>query len=145
MPFPCLIMKICKKYGVIEQKYAEKTKLEPGILNSSILTKSVSQSRVPRSLPGGTYLTSMPAKNALKSTLYKKLFCQGISIIESLRKSKKESREMARKQTRMDHWLEWLSRRSEGSTSEPYAPPPIVQEDDSDDFGGDEPEWEDED
>lgn len=39
----------------------------------------------------------------------------------------------------MDHRMEWLSQRAEGSTSERYAPPPIVQEEDSDDFTGDEP------
>lgn len=98
MPYLCLITKICRKYRVTGQKNAEKPKLEPGIINSSILTKSVSQSQVPRSLPSGTYLTSMLAKNAPKSTWYKRLFCQGVSIIESLRKSKKESQEMARKQ-----------------------------------------------
>lgn len=40
----------------------------------------------------------------------------------------------------MDYHMEWLSRRAEGSTSKPYAPPPIVQEEDSDAFTGDEPE-----
>lgn len=143
MPYPCLIKKICRKYGVTGQKYAEKTKLEPGVINSNILTRSTSQSRAPRNLPGGTYLTSMSARGAPKPTWYKKLFCQGVSIIGSLRKGKKEHREMARRQARMDHRLEWLTRQAEGSTSEPYAPPPIVEEEDSDDLRGMEPAWDD--
>ncbi|KAF7152003.1 hypothetical protein RHSIM_Rhsim01G0146700 [Rhododendron simsii] len=112
MSYPCLITKICRRYRVTGQKYLDKAKLEPAVINNSILTKSVSQSRVPR----------------------------GVSIIESMRKSKKESREMAQRQARMEHRLEWLSRRAEGSTQEPYAPPLIVQEEDSDDFAGNEPD-----
>ncbi|KAF7127184.1 hypothetical protein RHSIM_Rhsim11G0004000 [Rhododendron simsii] len=53
------------------QKYLEKTKLEPGVINSNILTKSVSQSRVPQGMPKGSYLTTMPARNAPKSAWYK--------------------------------------------------------------------------
>ncbi|KAF7148883.1 hypothetical protein RHSIM_Rhsim03G0106900 [Rhododendron simsii] len=92
------------------QKHMETTKLEPGVINSSILTRSMSQSRAPRNLPGGTYLTSMPARGALKPTWYKKLFCQDVSIIGSLRKEKEECWEMAWRQVRMDHRLEWLTR-----------------------------------
>lgn len=115
MPFSCLITKICFDQGVSSvREYAELTKLESGIINSTILTKSISQSRIPRGMPGGTsggsYLTTMPPRNAKKPIWYKKLFSQGVSIIESLRKEKKERREMARKQTRMDHRLVWLSR-----------------------------------
>lgn len=120
-------------------KYTGNDGLEPGIINSTILTKSVSQSRILRGVPGGSYLTTMPPRNAMKTAWYKKLFCQGVAIIDNLRKSKIESWEMAQRQARMDHRMEWLSRRAEGSTTEPYAPPPIEQEEDSDDFGGNEP------
>ncbi|KAF7148478.1 hypothetical protein RHSIM_Rhsim03G0131000 [Rhododendron simsii] len=87
----------------------EKTKLEPGVINSSNLIRSTSQSRALKTLPGETYLTSMPACSAPKPTWYKKLFCQGVSIIGSPRKDKKERQEMARRQARMDHRLEWLT------------------------------------
>lgn len=83
MPYPCLITKICRRHGVAGQKYLEKTRLEPGIINKNILTKSVTQSQVPRGVLGGSYLTTMPPRNANKTAWYKKLFCQGVSIMES--------------------------------------------------------------
>ncbi|KAF7133347.1 hypothetical protein RHSIM_Rhsim09G0090100 [Rhododendron simsii] len=112
----------------------ENGRLEPGIINSSILTKSMSQSRVPRAAPGRSYLTSIPSRDASRPVWYKKLFYQGVAIIGSLRKDKKERREMTRKQDRIEHRLEWLSRRQEGLTDEPYVPPLVEQAEDSDDF-----------
>lgn len=44
MPYLCLITKICRAHEVTEQKYMDNNRLEPGIINSSILTQSVSQS-----------------------------------------------------------------------------------------------------
>ncbi|KAF7113241.1 hypothetical protein RHSIM_RhsimUnG0146200 [Rhododendron simsii] len=99
----------------------------------------MSQTRVLRVAPARDYLTRMPPREAMKSVWSKKVFCQGVAIIECLRKEKKERREMARKQNRMEHRLEWLTRRAEGTTSEPYTPPPIEPAEDSDDFAGDEP------
>ncbi|KAF7116035.1 hypothetical protein RHSIM_RhsimUnG0040400 [Rhododendron simsii] len=89
----------------------ENGRLEPRIINSSVLTKSMSQSRVPRAALGWSYLTSLPPRDASKPVWYKKLFCQGAAIIGSLRKEKKERQKIARKQDRMEDHLERLSRR----------------------------------
>ncbi|KAF7153554.1 hypothetical protein RHSIM_Rhsim01G0160400 [Rhododendron simsii] len=118
-------------------------KLEPGVLNSSILTKSVSQSRgtmEAEGVLGGSYLTTMPSKRAKQSVWSKLLFCQGVAIMNSHCKLKKEIWENARRQERMDHWLDYIVSRQDGSTNEPYAPPPIEDVKDSDDFVGEEPE-----
>jgi hypothetical protein len=139
MPYPCLITKICRAQGATSEKFMENGRLEPGIINSAILAKSQSQSRHPRAAPGGTYLTSMPPRDAPRPAWYKKMFCQGVAIIGSLRKEKKERREISRKQDRMEHRLDWLTRHAEGSCSGPYVPPDVVQAEDSDDFAGDEP------
>lgn len=81
----------------------------------------------------------MPPREAPRPVWYKKMFCQGVAIIGSLRKDKKERREIARKQNRREHRLEWLTRQAEGSASEPYVPSPVEQAEDSDDFAEDEP------
>ncbi|KAI8530234.1 hypothetical protein RHMOL_Rhmol11G0040200 [Rhododendron molle] len=87
-------------------------------------------------VPGGSYLTTMPPKGVKQSVWQKLFFCQGVETMNSHRKLKKEIRENAKRQARIDH--------KEGSTSEPYAPPPIEEAEDSDDFGGEEPESDDE-
>lgn len=53
MPYPILITKICRTQGASSEKYKENGWLEPGIINSTVLTKSMSQSRVPRTALGG--------------------------------------------------------------------------------------------
>ncbi|KAI8551259.1 hypothetical protein RHMOL_Rhmol06G0171500 [Rhododendron molle] len=139
MPFPYLITKICKEQGATASKYMEKSRLEPGIINITVLTKSMSQTRVPRATPAGDYLTTVLPRDAPKQAWYKKLFYQGVAMIASRRKEKKERRVMARKQDHMEHRLEWLISRAEGSSAEPYVPPPVEQAEDSDDFARDEP------
>lgn len=141
MPFPCLVTKICKSSGVRNGKYVELEKLNPGILNSTTLTKSISQSRVSRNIPGGNYLTTMPPRNAKKPVWGKLLFCQNVVSMGCLKKIKKETRDNARRQRRLDHKMDWLQRRQEGSTSEPYALPPMEPQDDSDDFAGGESDF----
>lgn len=143
MPFPCLVTKICKSSGVMSSKYAELERLKPGILNSTTLTKSISQSRVPRDIPSGNYLTTMPPRNAKKPVWWKLLFCQHVASMGCLKKIKKDTRNNARRQRRLDHKMDWLQRRQEGSTSEPYVPLPMEPENDSDDFGGGESDFED--
>ncbi|KAF7131954.1 hypothetical protein RHSIM_Rhsim09G0079300 [Rhododendron simsii] len=148
MPYPCMVTKICLEKGVPRDAYEEWGKLEPGIINSSILTRSASQVRGAlgdEGVRGGSYLTTMPPKRAKQSVWQKLLFCQGVATINSHRKLKREIRENARRQQRIDHKLDYVLRRQEGTVSEPYVPQPDVEAEDSDDFAGEEPESGDED
>lgn len=75
MPFPCLVTKICLSQGVTSNKYASPELLGPGVINNTILMKSISQSKGPMNVPGGEYLTTMPPKGDKKASWWKKLFC----------------------------------------------------------------------
>ncbi|KAF7147577.1 hypothetical protein RHSIM_Rhsim03G0020700 [Rhododendron simsii] len=52
---------------------------------------------------GGSYLTTMPPKRAKQSVWQKLMFCQGVATMNSHRKLKREIRENARRQQRIDH------------------------------------------
>lgn len=56
----------------------------------------------------------------------------------------KENGASARRQERLDRRMDWFQRRVEGTSTEPYVPPPIVQEADYDDFDEEESDPKDE-
>ncbi|KAF7146419.1 hypothetical protein RHSIM_Rhsim04G0138300 [Rhododendron simsii] len=86
-----------------------------------------------------SYLTTIPPERAKQSVWQKLLFCQGVPTMNSHRKLKREIRENARRQQRIDHKLDYVLGRQERSVSEPYVPPPDEEVEDSDDFAGEEP------
>ncbi|KAF7132399.1 hypothetical protein RHSIM_Rhsim09G0092800 [Rhododendron simsii] len=91
--------------------------------------------------PRGAYLTTLPPKGARAASWNKLLFCQGVAIMGCMKKIKKETRDNARRQQRIDHKLDWVMSRGQGQASEPYEPPPVEPDEDSDDFAGGEPEF----
>ncbi|KAF7130512.1 hypothetical protein RHSIM_Rhsim05G0097800 [Rhododendron simsii] len=130
------------KDKVPKSKFEEREKLNPGDINNSILTRSISQSRPAAvAAPRGAYLTTLPPKGARAASWNKLLFCQGVAIMGCMKKIKKETRDNARRQRRIDHKLDWVVSRGPGQASEPYEPPPIEPDEDSDDFAGGEPEF----
>ncbi|KAF7149711.1 hypothetical protein RHSIM_Rhsim02G0157600 [Rhododendron simsii] len=73
-------------------KFGEREKLNPGDINSSILTRSISQSRpAVVATPRGAYLTTLPPKGARAASWNKLLFCQGVAIMGCMKKIKKET------------------------------------------------------
>ncbi|KAF7123595.1 hypothetical protein RHSIM_Rhsim12G0046000 [Rhododendron simsii] len=131
-----------EEYKVPKSKFEEREKLNPGDINNSILTRSISQSRPAAvAAPRGAYLTTLPPKGARAASWNKLLFCQGVAIMGCMKKIKKETRDNARRQRRIDHKLDWVVSRGPGQASEPYEPPPIEPDEDSDDFAGGEPEF----
>ncbi|KAF7138058.1 hypothetical protein RHSIM_Rhsim07G0191700 [Rhododendron simsii] len=92
MPFPCLVTAICLAQKVPASKFGEREKLNPGDINSSILTRSISQSRPAAvAAPRGAYLTTLPPKGARAASWNKLLFCQGVAIMGCMKKIKKET------------------------------------------------------
>ncbi|KAI8559903.1 hypothetical protein RHMOL_Rhmol04G0212000 [Rhododendron molle] len=63
-------------------KFVDREKLNPGDINSSILTRSISQSRpATAAAPRGAYLTTLPPKGAKSASWNKLLFCQRVAIM----------------------------------------------------------------
>ncbi|KAF7130055.1 hypothetical protein RHSIM_Rhsim10G0126400 [Rhododendron simsii] len=85
------------------------------------------------SAPRGAYLTTLPLKGARSASWNKLLFCQEVAIMGCMKKIKKETRDNARRQWRIDHKLDWVVNRGAGQASEP--------DEGSDDFAGGEPEF----
>ena len=131
MPFPCLITDIARDSGLTGSKWFNNDPLIPGPIDSTILTKSIAQTRGTRS---GAYLTTEPAPNASNTTWLQKIFCQGVATIRSHQKIKREVRQNTRLQQQMNHRQEWMVGRIEGSTSDPYVPLEWGELEVSDDF-----------
>ncbi|KAF7141544.1 hypothetical protein RHSIM_Rhsim06G0180700 [Rhododendron simsii] len=135
------VYRLVNQLNVPKSKFVEREKLNPGDINNSILTRSISQSRPATvATPRGAYLTTLPPKGARAASWNKLLFCQGVAIMGCMKKIKKETRDNARRQRRIDHKLDWVVSRGQGQASEPYEPPPMEPDEDSDDFAGGEPE-----
>ncbi|KAF7144517.1 hypothetical protein RHSIM_Rhsim04G0242500 [Rhododendron simsii] len=135
------VYRLVNQLNVPKSKFEEREKLNPGDINSSILTRSISQSRPATvAAPRGAYLTTLPPKGARAASWNKLLFCQGVAIMGCMKKIKKETRDNARRQRRIDHKLDWVVSQGQGQASEPYEPPPMEPDKDSDDFAGGEPE-----
>jgi hypothetical protein len=140
MPFPCLITAIARDSGLQGAKWFNNDPLVPGPIDSTILTKSIAQSRGVR---GAAYLTTEPPPSSTNTTWLQKLFCQGVATIRSHQKLKREVRQNARMQQMMNHREEWIVGRLEGSTTTPYVPLELPELEVSDDFADEaEPEEE---
>ena len=137
MPFPCLITAIARDSGLSGAKWFNNDPLVPGAIDITILTKSRAQTRGAR---GGTYLTTQPPPSTANTTWLQKIFCQGVATIRSHQKLKREVRQNARMLQQMNHREEWMVRRLEGSTSDPYVPLEFPELEVSDDFADGEPE-----
>lgn len=127
LPYPCLITRICRSQMNNPIAYSKNDKLEPGNLNRSVLAWSAAQAG-----DAPPPLQDPPKKTSRTKELLRLIFCQNTAIMESRMKEKKERRAFER---RVDHRLEYLQRRVEGS-SEPFVPLEGPEPEVSDDFGG---------
>lgn len=93
MPFPCLITAIARDSGLQGAKWFNNDPLVPGPIDSTILTKSIAQSRGAR---GGAFFTTEPPPSASNTSWLRKIFCQGVATIKSHQKLKREVRQNAR-------------------------------------------------
>ncbi|KAF7143489.1 hypothetical protein RHSIM_Rhsim05G0121000 [Rhododendron simsii] len=64
-----------------------------------------------------------------------------VAIMGYMKKIKKEVWNNARTQRRINHKLDWVVSRRMGQASEPYEPPPMEPDEDSDDFACGKPEF----
>jgi hypothetical protein len=136
MPFPCLVTSILRRDGIAGTRFSANDRLDPGTMDSTILTRSIAQSRDVGAQTRGTResLTIAPSSGAPLKEWFKKLFCQNVAIIKNQKKMKVELRQQARKQVELDDQLSYVRRQISGEMTGPYVPRRWPELEVSDDF-----------
>ena len=136
MPFPCLVTSILRRDGVPGTRFYTNDRLDPGTMDSTILTRSIAQARggIAQARGTGESLTTAPSSEASVKEWFKKLFCQNVAIIKSQKKLKLEQRQQARRQVELDDQLGYVRRQIARETSAPYVPRRWPELEVSDDF-----------
>lgn len=104
-----MITSLCKEKGVRGEAYEKLEELSPGPFDDTFDEKSLSQTHdaKDKQVKAGDYLTTMPSKKEKQASWIKKLFCQGVVLINCQRKEKIERRKIMREHERQKKELAW--------------------------------------
>ncbi|KAI8555021.1 hypothetical protein RHMOL_Rhmol05G0141700 [Rhododendron molle] len=134
MPFPYMITSLCKEKGVRGEAYEKLEELSPSPFDEN----SLSQTHVvkDKQVKARDYLTTIPSRKEEQASWIKKLFYQGVALINFQMKEKIERRKIMREQERQRRELAWQTSILEQHHGVKYVPEPVEELEVSDDFAG---------